>query len=176
MGRFYSGDINGKFWFGVQSTYCMEEYGATFDKQYEFAFCRCCADGEDDGTYFCQDCFDSREEHLKAIEDDVEEDVTITTQEGGEANFSMDREAFLEQGKPFIEKHAELFMKCVKEFKMDEEDNQKYQNDYEYECEVVSEVPSEEISTIADVCMLKQIEKFFEDNPDEDEFSWCGEE
>lgn len=171
MGRFYSGNINGKFWVAVQSTYCMEEYGATFDGfEYRFVFCGCCADGKDDGTDFCQYCFDSREEHLKAIEDDGEEDVTITTQEGDEANFSMTREAFFEQGKPFIEKHAELFMKCVKEFKIDEEDN-----DYEYECEMVSVVPSEEISTIADLCMLKQIENFFEDIPDEDECSWCGE-
>ena len=129
MGRFYSSDINGKFWVAVQCTDCMLEYGAILDEaEHEFVICQCCAIGEDDGTDFCQYCYKSREEHLKAIENDGEQDVTITTRDRDEANFSMTREAFLEQGKPFIEKHAKLFLKNVIEFELDEDD---------YKCELI---------------------------------------
>jgi len=146
----------------------MEEHGAVLEGyDHDFVSCGCCTDGEDDGTDFCHDCFESREEHLKAIHEEDEE-ATITTCEGGCANFIMDRDVFEDQGKPFIDEHAELFMKGVKEFKMDADD------EYEYECEFETVFP-EDRRTLADVCMLKQIEKFFEDNPDEESCSWNGE-
>jgi hypothetical protein len=171
MGRFYSGNIHGKFWVGVQSTGCMEEHGAVLEGyDHDFASCGCCADREDYGTDFCQDCYDSREEHLKAIHEEDEE-ATTTTCENGCANFIMDRDVFEDQGKPFIEEHAEMFLKNAIDFKMYGEDK-----DYAYEYKGVSGVPSEEISTIADLCMLKQIEKFFEDNLDEESCCWWGEE
>lgn len=34
MGRYYSGDIEGKFWFGVQSSYAFERFGATEREYY----------------------------------------------------------------------------------------------------------------------------------------------
>ena len=33
MGRYYNGDINGKFWFGVQSSDDAEQFGATTGEQ-----------------------------------------------------------------------------------------------------------------------------------------------
>jgi hypothetical protein len=34
MGRYYSGDIEGKFWFGVQSSVVPEDFGAVEDEPY----------------------------------------------------------------------------------------------------------------------------------------------
>lgn len=39
MGRYYNGDINGKFWFAVQSSTCGEQFGATEIEPNEIRYC-----------------------------------------------------------------------------------------------------------------------------------------
>jgi hypothetical protein len=39
MGRYYSGDIEGKFWFGLQSSNCGERFGATESTQIINYYC-----------------------------------------------------------------------------------------------------------------------------------------
>jgi len=48
MGRYYSGDINGKFWFGVQSSNAIEDLGGVVEEQegYEWQGCRCDYDSD----------------------------------------------------------------------------------------------------------------------------------
>ena len=42
MGRYYSGNINGKFWFGIQNSNCIEDLGGTVEEEsYEWQGCRC---------------------------------------------------------------------------------------------------------------------------------------
>ena len=43
MGRYYSGNINGKFWPGIQHINCIEDLGGTVEAQesYEWQGCRC---------------------------------------------------------------------------------------------------------------------------------------
>ena len=36
MGRYYYGDIEGKFWFGVQSSNCAERFGGVLSLSYDF--------------------------------------------------------------------------------------------------------------------------------------------
>jgi hypothetical protein len=182
MGRYYEGNISGKFWVVVQDTECMTNYGAnSVGLEIRYASCGCILDGcfvdgcfvddkfddIEDGT-FCENCFDSREEHLKEIQEEADDEATMMTIEKGDAIYQIDRDTFEEQGKPFIEKHAELFIKAVKDFKMSDEGG------YEYECYLTSPVSTENKGILADVCMLKQIEKFFEDNPDEESCSWTA--
>ena len=107
MGRFYHGDIEGKYWFGCQSTYCMEKYGALYDG-YELCFgsCSCYVERADDGTDFCSDCFDTRDEHLEAINEEADEPVSLTTREMEEVRFIMTRDVF-EESKSFIEENKD---------------------------------------------------------------------
>ena len=107
MGRFYHGDIEGKYWVAVQSTDCMVEYGAYKDG-YElcYGYCSCYAERADDGTDFCSDCFETRDEHLEAINEESDGFVSLTTYETNEVRFIMTRDDF-EESKSFIEKHKD---------------------------------------------------------------------
>ena len=107
MGRFYYGDIEGKYWFGCQPTHCMEEYGAV-DDGYElcFGYCSCYGERADDGTDFCSDCFETRDEHLEAINEEADEPVSLTTYENEEVRFIMTRDRF-EESKSFIEENKD---------------------------------------------------------------------
>jgi hypothetical protein len=107
MGRYYYGDIEGKYEFGVQSTDCMVEYGAFDDGNILcFGSCSCYVENEDDGTAFCSDCFETRDEHLEAINEESDGSVSLTTYETDECRFIMTRDRF-EKSKSFIEKHKD---------------------------------------------------------------------
>jgi hypothetical protein len=68
MGRWYFGDIEGKFWFGVQCSCPMDKFGATDKAMFEYCCCSCsCEDDDDD---YCSGCYGSKEEHLEAIHED----------------------------------------------------------------------------------------------------------
>ena len=114
MGRFYHGDIEGKYWFGVQPTDCMTEYGA-FNDGYEmcYGYCSCYVEREDNGTDFCSDCFETRDEHLEAINEESGEPVSLTTREMEEVRFIMTREVF-EESKSFIEEHKDSTEATIK--------------------------------------------------------------
>ena len=62
MGRSYEGDINGKFWFGVQDTACIEKYGGTATGLSCWNGCGCLVEEGDNDGDFCE-CHDSAEAH-----------------------------------------------------------------------------------------------------------------
>ena len=97
MGRFYCGQISGKFWFGVQSSNDASYFGVKHNDIVQYHVCGCELDGkyieqivnirdcaEEDGTkyyeethvkvkvdeLFCEDCFDSFTDHKQAMLDD----------------------------------------------------------------------------------------------------------
>ena len=64
MGRFYSGDIEGKFWFGVQDSDDVEKLvNITGNTYYSWNVCNCSAEIDDD---YCRQCYDSKEDHIEA--------------------------------------------------------------------------------------------------------------
>jgi hypothetical protein len=143
----------------------METYGAVFQGYTRvYGSCSCFVE---DGDEFCHGCFDSLEEHIEAINEEEGEPVTSTIIESECANYIICRDDFEENGKPFINEHSGLFMKCVKTFVIDKES-------YDYDIEFNEKI--EEVSILADLCMLKQIEKFFEDNPNSESCCWEGDE
>jgi hypothetical protein len=59
MGRYYDGDINGKFWFGVQSSNAADRFG---QKGYEPSYIE---------YYYDNDDLDEVEAEIKRIEDEL---------------------------------------------------------------------------------------------------------
>ena len=59
MGRYYSGDIEGKFWFGVQSSYAADRFG---QRGYEPNYIE---------YYYCEEHLDGVEAEIKRIEDEL---------------------------------------------------------------------------------------------------------
>lgn len=65
MGRYYSGDIDGKFWFALQSSDCADRFGVT---------------GEQPSTlnyYFSEDDLEGVNEEIKNIEDSLGDKIQI---------------------------------------------------------------------------------------------------
>jgi len=56
MGRFFSGDIYGKFWFGCQSSYDASNYGVEHKDVINFYVCNCTCDEIFDKIY-CESCY-----------------------------------------------------------------------------------------------------------------------
>jgi hypothetical protein len=85
----------------------MVEYGA-YNDGYELCYgsCSCYTERADDGTDFCSDCFETRDEHLEAINEESDDRVLLTTREMEEVRFIMTRDVF-EESKSFIEEHKD---------------------------------------------------------------------
>lgn len=61
MGRYYSGDIEGKFWFGLQSSYCADRFGVECDQPNYVDY------------YFDKEDLPAVEAEIKKIEDAIDE-------------------------------------------------------------------------------------------------------
>jgi hypothetical protein len=71
MGRYYSGDIGGKFWFAIQDSCDAEYFGNEPEEINVFYDCSCHVhnDDLDNEKLFCENCFQSYEEHMNVSED-----------------------------------------------------------------------------------------------------------
>jgi len=160
MGRWYHGQIHGKFWFGVQSSDAMVNYGAhELPPDFMFKSCGCCCDCEPDEKDYCEGCYESYEEHIQDIRDQEDDDNITECFEPDESNgnYEYDTELFEDQGLPYIEKHEEFFNKYIESLTFNED------NDYAYEINWTKEDFGADVGEIiADLCMLKQIQHFFQ--------------
>ena len=163
MGRWYHGNIHGKFWFGVQSSGAMEEYGATEEgPEFRFKSCRCCCEYEPQEKDYCEDCFNSYEDHIKEVrEENDDNDSECFEEDESGRNFTYDKDTFEYQGLPFIQEHEELFNKYIESLTFEDADE-----DYAYDIKWVKEEygikRNDDDKILADLCMLKQIQHFFE--------------
>lgn len=73
MGRYYSGQISGKFWFGIQSSDDASNFGVKHRTLFSYFLCNCGC--ENKSISYCNDCYGSYEEHRQAIIDDEENDL-----------------------------------------------------------------------------------------------------
>ena len=101
MGRYYDGNISGKFWVGAQSSFSMNKFGATDKDRYEYACCGCHFDKDD--TDYCQSCYESKEEHLEAVHED-EPDVDICFIEVPESDFEITKKTLKRKDCPSYKK------------------------------------------------------------------------
>lgn len=167
MGRFYYGDINGKFWFGVQDSTSIEKYGGTAEQEFEWNGCGCCAeeDCEDDHC----DCYDSYEAHKEDLDD---EEPAIEANDN--ANFSITKAKFEEVALPWLRENADL-QQHIKIMEFETEVRHNHTTISWKELETHEGVTGELDVKCADYCLLKQIEHYFEKNPNATECNYNGE-
>jgi hypothetical protein len=96
MGRFYSGDIEGKFWFGVQCSDDVENLVTiTGNTDYSWHVCNCVAEIKDDD--YCRQCYESKEEHIEAAIEEGEYDDSCLYYEECSHGYSLDKETHYEE-------------------------------------------------------------------------------
>jgi hypothetical protein len=114
MGRYYNGDIYGKFWFGIQSSDDASELGVRLQLVYRFYGCGCEYEHDDKkkttqnikNKDYCLSCYDSYEDHRCDIENSED---TLDTEEATNGNvwYLSENEIyyqFQEENIPFLQK------------------------------------------------------------------------
>ncbi len=103
MGRYYCGDIEGKFWVGIQSSDDIEELVTiTPHTYYCWKVCGCTAEIDDDE--YCKACYSSKEDHIEnAIEDEEYDDESLYIEECSQG-YSLDKETHYQELKENMEK------------------------------------------------------------------------
>lgn len=166
MGRYYSGNIAGKFWFGVQDSTDARNIGGKVDMLYQYVSCGCGV--EDLNNLYCKECYADFDEHFNdALEnedfEEDEEEQKVLTRESSELQSFFKGEQF-EEVRGHIADLEKVVSKFVKSFTMNAE------SDYEYElklheeyeganCGFTDKITHEEIELLARWCLAKQVEK-----------------
>jgi hypothetical protein len=68
MGRFYYGNIKGKFWVGIQDSNDPENFDLEETPQHNYIGCGCFCENKE--IKYCDSCYSSFEEHKESIEED----------------------------------------------------------------------------------------------------------
>jgi hypothetical protein len=116
MGRFYDGDIEGKFWFGIQDSYDIEKLvSITPCMYYSWKECNCSA--EIDCQEYCNDCYESKEDHITdVIENDEYDDETLYYEEQC-CGYSLDKDThYLELHDNMNKLRTEISEEIINEF------------------------------------------------------------
>jgi len=107
MGRFYHGSIEGKFWFGVQSSDDISNLVTIKpEMSYSWKACHCCAEFEIDididnnEDKYCKDCYESKEEHEESvIEEDGENEDKLLYYEEQSICYHLDKDSHYDELK-----------------------------------------------------------------------------
>lgn len=96
MGRFYGGDIEGKFWFGVQSSDDISTLlNISCESNYIWKVCGCVAEIND--YDYCDDCYSSKEQHIKdTVEEEEYEDDCLYMDEQN-ISYNIDKDDHYEE-------------------------------------------------------------------------------
>jgi hypothetical protein len=96
MGRFYHGDIEGRFWFGVQNSDDIENLvNITPNTEYAWKSCNCCA--EIDCMDYCKTCYESKEEHIGDVVEQDEYDDNCLYYEECYHGYSLDKDTHYQE-------------------------------------------------------------------------------
>jgi len=142
MGRFYWGDIEGKFWFGVQSSNDISNLVSTsYSEPVYWEGCTCQLNSEDDIWEYCNDdceencdhiycheCFNNKEEHIKLLNDEGGYDSDIDDidknmyREGSEIVYEIETDCLSELKDNLKNIEEKLGKEIVEQYKKVEND------------------------------------------------------
>jgi hypothetical protein len=166
MGRYYSGQIAGKFWFGVQNSDDASNFGIEHIEILRYHVCGCECREHDGSKLYCVDCYSSLDEHKQSMIDEMDED---------DDDIDYSQTWYLPQHEicyEFTSNHIEL---VDSEIKILEEAVGKYMSGFRIEDDgdeitysystpeldehgiVISSPQKDELSLIARLCLGKQI-------------------
>lgn len=149
MGRYYNGEISGKLWFGIQESDDASHFGKEHDDVYCFYVCNCYLNIDDafEGMY-CTSCYNSHEEHTKAMCEEGYEDVETWYLSESEISYAFD-ESDIDTIQETIYDLEDYVGKYMANYSIDE-----YMN---YSYDPPSGLTKDEIICIARLCLGKQI-------------------
>jgi len=122
MGRFYNGDIEGKFWFGVQDSNDVKNL-VTIDGYVYYSWKVCDCGAEIDETY-CRQCYTNIRQHIEAaIEAGEYEDECLHYEDSSEG-YSLDKGTHYEELVKNMENlRKEIPEEIIKEFEKIEQND-----------------------------------------------------
>ena len=159
MGRFYTGDICGKFWFAVQSSNDAEYFGAEPNMEYTFFGCGCSAtDFEMDEEPYCKWDYESYEDHMNQTVEDRSyhqqmEDKNRTFYESNEIRYEFSKEDLPTVNKKvkYLEKK---YSKFIETYNIKEDGEQ---DGIGFDMKMTGNPSQEEITYVAQLCLGRQI-------------------
>jgi len=122
MGRFYNGDIEGKFWFAVQDSNDIENLVTVVSNvYYSWKSCNCSAEIDEK---YCRQCYQNIDEHIEAaIEEEEYEDECLYYEECCQG-YSLDKCTHYEELVKNMENlKKEIPEEIIKEFEKIEQND-----------------------------------------------------
>lgn len=122
MGRYYDGDIKGKFWFGIQDSDDIENLvNITPNIEYAWKACNCCAEVDED---YCRQCYETKEEHIEAAVEAEEYDDECLRYEENSQGYCLDKITHYEELVTNMENlKKEIPEEIIKEFEKIEQND-----------------------------------------------------
>jgi hypothetical protein len=158
MGRYYYGDISGKFWFACQSSYDASNYGVKHKDVINFHICHCTCEEMTDKIY-CESCYDSYEQHIESIKEEEEEKIEIiNTWYISETEISYEfSEEHIDQVNNKIKELEGKVGNYMKSFKIiDENEEITYHIDLDFDDKITENYTSENNSENSTICQDKK--------------------
>ena len=161
MGRYYSGDINGKFWFGTQSSGDASHFGGVFTITNVYQMCSC----PENGNRYCTDCYSSYEEHAEDAE--IEEGESLLFESTIMPCHVMD----IDEVRTMVELLESQVGYAIKSYTIDKANGYDYdlsQEDWNAISADSNDSTKESLRVyVARLCFGKQILAWMEDHPNE---------
>ena len=152
MGRYYHGQIAGKFWVAIQCSLDASNFGVEPTQEYEFEGCGCYVDADitPDKYTYCQ-CYKSLKDHLSAIEDPhaPAQVAMLTWRPTGFVNYSFGPDT-LEIVREKVQMLETRYGSRIKTYVLDKENN------FQYEVETY-ELSKNSCEFVARLCLGRQI-------------------
>ena len=145
MGRYYSGDISGKFWFAVQDSTDASHFGKEYEEVYTYYVCGCEFDGEE----YCTGCYGSIEEHTQAMLEEEDEDTRTWHISNSVIKYSFGESDIHTVSEEVTALESDVGHH-IDEYGIDDET-------MEYVCSFKQECTEEEVERIARLCLGRQI-------------------
>lgn len=161
MGRYYSGSIEGKFWFGIQGSNDIENLINIQANEPKLLWIGCNCYIEDENDEYCKDCYDSLEDFLDKEEEDIENGIHFY--EDNEISYDVD-ESYLQELKNALETIEKTFDDHLKELcnKLPNNLQNAFDGHFNEIITYVSEKENKPLGKIATYCLGRQIKACLE--------------